>query len=88
MFGSSTRDMVVKTAASLESHVAECGRNYQASRDALTRLSNDLQEKHAENIARFEKFQKQIFIVALVIVIGVVVKGTPLDIMAKLLAGI
>lgn len=78
----------MKTAASLQSHVEECGRNYQASKEALTRLADDLEAKHAENIARFEKFQKQIFFVALVIVAGVAVKGTPLDIMAKLFAGL
>ena len=88
MFGTSTRDLVVKTAASLQSHVEECGRNYQASKEALTRLADDIEAKHADNIARFEKFQKQIFFVALVIVAGVAVKGTPLDIMAKLFAGL
>ena len=88
VFGYSTRDLAVKTAASLQSHIDECGRNYEASRSALTKLSDELEEKHADNIARFEKFQKQIFIVALIIVAGVVVKGTPLDIVAKLLAGL
>ena len=88
MFGSSTRDLAVKTAASLQSHIDECGRNYEASRSALIKLADDLQTKHAENVSRFEKFQKQIFVVALIIVAGLAVKGTPLDVIAKLLAAI
>ena len=78
----------MKTAASLQSHIDECGRNYEASRSALIKLADDLQTKHADNIARFEKFQKQIFFVAVVIVAGLAVKGTPLDVIAKLLAAI
>ena len=78
----------MKTAASLQSHIDECGRNYEASRAALIKLGDDLQTKHADNIARFEKFQKQIFFVAIIIVAGLVVKGTPLDVIAKILAAV
>lgn len=78
----------MKTAASLQSHIDECGRNYEASRAALIKLGDALDTKHAENIARFDKFQQKIYVIALIIVAGLVVKGTPLDIIAKLFTGL
>ena len=88
IFGTSTRDLAVRTAASLESHVEECGRNYQASKEALSKLSSDLESKHKENISRFEASDRKIYIIGFVIILSVVLKGTPLDVIAKLIGAL
>ena len=85
---SSTRDMAVQTAAELKRHMDECGRNYVESRDAMEKLADELDAKHKDNIERFEKFQQKLYIIALILLAGLAVKGTPLDIIAKVLAGV
>lgn len=85
----------MRAAQGLQSHIDDCGRQWvearakwDETRAAMSDLQDDFEKKHEENIKRFADFQKKIFLIALVIVAGLAVKGTPLDIVAKVLAGI
>jgi len=97
MLGSrqSTRDLAVTAVQEIRSHVDGCERKWEQTDGAIRSLQNDLNAKHAENQRRLQedrdsldKFQKRILLFVIAVFAAIVFKGTPLDLITKILGAL
>lgn len=97
LFGSrqSTRDIAVAAAQTIQGHIDDCGRRYTQTEETLRDLKQDFNQKHAENQSDrkkdredFDKFQKKLLVVALVVFASIALKGTNLDVISHLISNL
>jgi hypothetical protein len=97
LFGSrqSTRDIAVAAAQTISSHIEDCGRRWTQAEQTLRDLQMDFDKKHNENQKdrkedrdSFDRFQKKLLVVALVVMATIVFKGTNVDFISHILSNL
>ena len=88
--GPSTREIALRAEQRIESHEETCSRRYKESSDAankvsdtLTKLKDDLDDRHAENKSDINKLQQRLLIGAVLVLMSIVLKGNALDTLLK-----